>query len=130
VLAGIAAAALATASLTLLLNSSAFDAARWRMGEQATRAGFAADTVDAGMEWVGYHASGIANVGAIGPPDQTWYSAWWPSFRQCALVSSSPLNIAGFQLESAETDAYLLLFITGPEEPLFLYRTSTSGCPA
>jgi hypothetical protein len=98
------------------------------MGDRAVNAGFAADTIDAGMEWVGYHATGTANVLAIGPPDEMWYSPRWASFRQCALVSSSLLSIAGFRLESADTEAYRLLLITGPEEPLYLYRVAKPGC--
>jgi hypothetical protein len=126
--AGIATAVLAAAAIVLLLNCDAFAAARWRMGEQAVKAGFAAGTVDAGMEWVGYHATGTATIGVIGPSDEMWYSARWASFRQCALVSSSLLNIAGFRLESADTEAYRLMLIAGPEEPLFLYRVAKPGC--
>jgi hypothetical protein len=129
VAAGIATLTLATSSLVLLLNSDAFDAARWRIGEQAVSAGFAPQTIDAGMEWVGYHATGTANINAIGPPGQMWYSAWWPSFHQCAMVSSSLLDIPGFQLESADLYAYRLLLVAGPESPLYLYRTSNPGCP-
>jgi 4-amino-4-deoxy-L-arabinose transferase-like glycosyltransferase len=127
--AGIATFTLATSSLVLLLNSDAFDAARWRIGEQAVSAGFAPQTIDAGMEWVGYHASGTANVEAIGPSDQMWYTTWWPSFHQCAIVSSSLLDIPGFHMESANLDAYRLLLVAGPESPLYLYRTSNPGCP-
>ena len=45
--------AVGDSSLVLLLNAAAFDAARWRMGDEAVRLGFAAETVDAGFEWVG-----------------------------------------------------------------------------
>jgi hypothetical protein len=127
--AGIAMATLAISSLVLLLNSDAFDAARWRVGQQAIDAGFAAETIDAGMEWVGYHATGTAQVNASVPSDQMWYSAWWPSFHQCAIVSSSPLDIQGFRLESARIDAYRLLLFAGPESALYLYRAPGPGCP-
>ena len=39
---------------------AAFAGARWRMGEEAVRLGFAPETVDAGLEWVGFHATGLA----------------------------------------------------------------------
>ena len=128
--AGIATAVLATSSLVLLLNSDAFDAARWRIGDDAVKAGFAANTVDAGMEWVGYHATGIANIHANARPGEMWYSAWWSSFHQCAIVSASLLDIPGFRLESARIDAYRLLLFDGPESPLYLYRVPGPGCPS
>ncbi len=119
---------LGASAFALLLNSSAFDAARWRMGEVAVARGFARQTVDAGMEWVGYHATGTANVFAPQTSAGTWYSAWWPSHRTCALVSSSLLNLPGFTLELADTQAYRLLLVGGPETPLYLYRVANPGC--
>jgi hypothetical protein len=127
--AGVALAVVGTAAAVLLLNSAAFDAARWAMGEEAVRRGLAADTVDAGMEWVGFHATGTADVGAQGPSTEMWYGAWWPSFHQCALVSTSLLDLPGARLETADTAAYRLLLVTGPESPLYLYRVPGSGCP-
>jgi len=126
--AGLATVILMASSLVLLLNSDAFDAARWRVGEQAVKAGFAAETVDAGMEWVGYHATGTANIHAVARSGEMWYSAWWPSFHQCALVSASLLDIPGFRLETADLEAYRLLLFTGDEEPLYLYRVANPGC--
>lgn len=123
------AATLACTSLALLLNASAFEAAGWRMGELAVKRGFAPGTVDAGMAWVGYYATGTADVGAAPSPSETWYDGWWPSFRLCAMVSSSPLDVHGFHLEAADTHAYRLLFFAGNEEPLYLYRVATPGCP-
>jgi 4-amino-4-deoxy-L-arabinose transferase-like glycosyltransferase len=120
---------LAVISLVLLLNSVAFDAARWRMGGLAVSRGFEPETVDAGMEWVGYHATGVATVKAEPTRTEMWYDAWWPSFRLCAIVSSSPLDLPGFGLEATDIDAYRLMFFAGPQEPLYLYRVSGPGCP-
>jgi hypothetical protein len=121
-------AALASTSIALLLNSDAFAAARWRMGEFAVSDGHAPGTVDAGMEWVGYNARGVAKVGAVPTPTEMWYDAWWPSFRLCAMVSSSPLALPGFQLEHADIEAYRMLLVDGPQEPLYLYRVAGPGC--
>jgi hypothetical protein len=119
---------LAATSVALLLNSDAFDVARWRMGEFAVASGHARNTVDAGMEWVGYNARGTADVGVVPTPREMWYDAWWPSFRLCAIVSSSPLDIPGFRLEHADIQAYRLLLFGGPEEPLYLYGVAGPGC--
>jgi hypothetical protein len=98
------------------------------MGELAVSRGFSADTVDAGMEWVGYHATGRATIGVAPGPTETWYDAWWPSFRLCAMVSSSPLNLPGFRLEAVETRAYRLLLVAGDEQPLYLYDVTGPSC--
>jgi hypothetical protein len=120
---------LAATSIALLLNADAFGAARWRMGELAVSRGLARETVDAGMEWVGYHARGLATVGASPTRTEMWYDAWWPSFHLCAMVSSSLLEIPDFRLEHADIDAYRLLLFDGPEEGLYLYRVAGPGCP-
>src|SRR4029077_17490287 len=113
---------LGLASLALMLNSFAFDAARWRLGEEAVTRGIPADTVDAGFEWVIFHATGLGDIHRNPTGRVMWYTAWWPSFHQCAIVSASLLDIPGFRLESANIDAYRLLLIAGPEAPLYLYR--------
>jgi hypothetical protein len=121
---------LGLASLVLMLNSFAFDAARWRLGEEAVTRGIPADTVDAGFEWVIFHATGLGDIHRTPTGPVMWYTAWWPSFHQCAIVSGSLLDIQGFRLESAHIDAYRLLLFAGPEAPLYLYRVPGPGCPA
>jgi hypothetical protein len=117
-------------SLVLTLNSNAFGAARWRMGEELVRRGFRPESIDAGIEWVGYYAPGTAVPNTpIRDPSQMWYDAWWPAFRPCAMVSSSPLNLASFRLETTDIAAYRSVLIAGPETPLFAYRISGIGCP-
>ena len=97
-MAGALVAVNAIVSLTLLLNAAAFDGARWRMGDEAVRRGFAAETVDAGFEWVGFHATGLAELRALREPSMTEYAVKFPSFRQCAVASSSPLDFPWFTL--------------------------------
>jgi hypothetical protein len=126
---GILTAALAWTSSALLLNAFAFDAAGWRMGELAVERGFAPQTVDAGMAWVGYYATGVAQLGAQPTPSENWYDAIWPSFTPCAMVSSSMLDVPGFHLMAAEINAYRLFLFDGLQEPLYLYRIETPGCP-
>ena len=122
-------AGFAAASILVLVNGDAYDAARWRIGERAVALGFDPGTIDAGLEWVEFHATGLASPNAWGPPYQTRYEAWWPSFRLCAMASASPLDRAGFTLVEAEPAAYRLLLFAGPQEPLYLYRVAGYGCP-
>ena len=49
---------LAVSAFVIAANSFAYDAARYRAGEAAVAMGYDARTVDAGYDWVGYHASG------------------------------------------------------------------------
>jgi hypothetical protein len=119
-----------TASVTLLLNADAFDAARWRMGEEAVRLGYAANTIDAGFEWVGLHATGLVDPKARPVPNLTSYASKFPSFHQCARASSSPLDLPGFTLLSTRPNAYRLLLIAGPKETLYLYAFAGPACPA
>jgi hypothetical protein len=118
-------ALLSVASLFYMLNSVAFDSARWRAGEWLVRAGLRPDQVDAGYEWVGYHAT------SQGDPirrtsTETFYRSWWPSLKQCGLVTSegpSPENA-----ELLQTITYELKLVVGPTEILYLYRSRSSDC--
>ena len=44
-------------------NSFAYDFARYRAGQAAVAMGYEANTVDAGLEWVGSHSDGIIRSG-------------------------------------------------------------------
>ena len=123
-------ALLAATSLALFLNSAAFDAVRWRMGDAAVELGFAPETVDAGFEWVGLHATGLANLTAPRAPSMTEYAVKFPSFHQCAVASSTPLDFPGFTLLVTRVRAYRLLLFAGPAEPIYLYRVANEGCPS
>jgi len=125
---GLLAVAAAT-SLALLLNEAAFDGARWRIGDEAVGLGFTADTVDAGLEWVGLHATGPVQLAARQVPNRTGYSVKFPTFQACAIVSSTPLDWVGVELVVKRFDAYRLLLVVGQSEPLYLYRVVRPGCP-
>ena len=122
-------AGLAVTSLVLLANANAFEAARWRMGELAVARGIPAGTVDAGLEWVAFHATGVATPYAQAPAGWSRYDAWWPSFRLCAMASTSPIDRADLSLIVADPAAYRLLLFGGPTEPLYLYRVAGADCP-
>lgn len=109
-------------------NSFAYDAARYRAGEAAVALGYPPGRVDAGYEWVGYHAGG-SEVAAAHEYGLMWYDDNWPSFRPCALLSNSPLDVAGYSLIREDRAAYRQLLFIGPAEPLFLYGATEGGCP-
>jgi len=85
--------------------------------------------VDAGLEWVGLHATGPVQLAARQVPDRTGYSVKFPTFHACAIVSSTPLDWVDVELVVKRFDAYRLLFVVGPSEPLYLYRVGRPGCP-
>ena len=112
-------------SLIFLLNANAFDAARWRAGEDLLRTGIPADTIDAGYEWMGYHATSSGDPTRRG--SQTpFYRNWWPAFRECGLVSSGTTDRRDAQLVG--TTEYALNLVSGPVETLYLYRVTGPGC--
>ena len=57
----------AVLSLTLLLNAIAYDVARWRIAEAQMANGIPAMSIDAGIEWLGYHATETADLQAPAP---------------------------------------------------------------
>ena len=121
-------AGLAATSLVLLVNADSFDAARWRMGERAVAHGIAPGAVDAGLEWVAFHATGVAAPYAKAPPGWSRYDAWWPSFRLCGLVSASPLDRPDLTLIETDPAAYRRFLFAGRSQPLYLYRVAGSDC--
>jgi hypothetical protein len=119
---------LGAASVAYLLNSAAFDAARWRAGEALVQEGIPADSVDAGYEWVGYYASSVADFGHP-LPGLNWWEGLWPGFHRCGLVASESQDLPSTQLVAVDWAAYRLLLFVGPDEPLYLYRVTGGGCP-
>ena len=85
---------LALASLMITANSFAYDDARWRAGEAAVAMGYAPDTIDAGYEWVGFHANAHVNTvpAAYG---RTKYGNGLMASKPCAVVSNTPFECPG-----------------------------------
>jgi 4-amino-4-deoxy-L-arabinose transferase-like glycosyltransferase len=119
---------LAASAFVIAANSFAYDAARNRGGEAAVAMGYAAQTVDAGYEWVGYHASGIEDSSSAAVR-LNWYDDW-SSFLPCAVLSNSPLDLGTHRLIRIDRSAYLQYLFFGPTEPFFLYGALLDGCPA
>lgn len=123
----LAVAATATAAV---LNSDAYDGARWSAGQDAVRAGFPSSEVDAGFEWVGSHATATAkpNTSAAGAPaEETWYDQMFPGFRECAFLSGSVL--AEPSLVLMRTVTYNEIAFAGVEH-MYLYAVRSADCPS
>ena len=90
--------------------------------------GYDARTVDAGYEWVGYHASGAGKSGS-GTFGLSWYDDLLSSTSPCAVLSNRPLDNGAFRLIRVNRAAYLQYLFLGPGEPLYLYGAVMDGCP-
>jgi len=124
--ASLCALVLAVVSMSFLLNSASFDAARWTAGQRLMETGLRADQIDAGYEWVGYHATTQGDP-TLRTSTETFYGSWWPAFQRCGLVTSDPTPPADGRLIG--TLPYQLNLVTGPTEVLYLFRVSGPGCP-
>jgi hypothetical protein len=85
----VAVMAFAVVSLLVTLNSDAFDGARWRVAREA---GLPATTVDAGFEWVGFHATGVADANASGDATRPNWAMMDGQPAACVELTSSPLD--------------------------------------
>ena len=90
--------------------------------------GYDARTVDAGYEWVGSHGSGVRTHRA--PRRINWWDDIWASFRPCAFLSNSPVDLAGYRLVRVNASAYRQYLFFGPAQPLYLYGALTDDCRA
>jgi 4-amino-4-deoxy-L-arabinose transferase-like glycosyltransferase len=132
---------LAVSAFVIAANSFAYDAARWGEGEAAVALGYDARTIDAGYEWVGYHASGPGGQGG-GGRGQAWFEhLMWPA-PVCAIVSNSPSDSVetlldkgldrldrNYVLLRANRSAYRQYLFFGQAQPLYMYGALRAGCP-
>ncbi|HEY5474985.1 MAG TPA: hypothetical protein VIK32_17590, partial [Candidatus Limnocylindrales bacterium] len=107
---------LAASAFVIAANSFAYDAARYRAGEAAVAMGYDARTVDAGLEWVGTHASGLGNLGSAAY-GLAWYDDRLSTSRPCAVLSNTPLDLPAFRLIRVNQSAYLQYLFFGRAEP-------------
>ncbi len=119
---------LAISAFLIAANSFAYDAARYREGEATVRMGYDPGTVDAGYEWVGYHASLDGSL-YVPATDMIWSVDRWTLRDPCAVLSNSPLNDETLTLIRIKQSAYLQYLFFGPAEPLYLYGALSAHCP-
>lgn len=107
-------------SVALTANALAFDAARWKVAEQFVAAGVPADDIDAGLEWVGYHADSPAQKVATPDGDPAWYVAMFPGSRACVTVAASRLD----GRQPSATYSYPTFAVFGHSELAVYHRRS------
>ncbi len=119
---------LGVSALLIAANSFAYDTARWHQGETTVAMGYDPGTVDAGYEWVGYHAVG---PGPSGPNDfhLTWYDNSLLRTPPCVVLTNSRPDGDRWKLISVTKSAYLAYLFFGPPEPLYLYGADSAACP-
>jgi hypothetical protein len=121
-------AAAGALTVALTANSAAFDSARWSAGQSLVRSGLAPNAVDAGFEWVGAHATTVANLQQpfTGKGAMDWWTKWFAHPQICAVVATSRLTTPG--LELIGTRQWNLLLAASPER-LWIYRLTVCGIP-
>lgn len=112
------AAILASFSLVLTAATYSYDSARWAAAEQLVSRGVPATDIDAGLEWVGTHASGRyhANLPAREDAD-AWYVRAFEGSRACYIIAGEPI----VRRTAVETFKYTALGWFGSAE-LYVYR--------
>ena len=98
-----AAGALALVGAVLAHDSGEYDGARWRAAERLVAAGADPQDVDAGLEWVGAHATGPRSL-ASGRVDvlHPYYELFFPR-RRCWVVSNERLDQRTHELTGTAT---------------------------
>jgi hypothetical protein len=129
-LAGVILAVSGCISVAMLANSVAFDAARWRLGEELVAGGAEPMSVDAGFEWLGQHASGTARLTAPLPEHGTRYSRLWAEYRRCFMLSVSALAWPHLELVDERRQGYRTFLLAGRWLPLYVYRWDCQAATA
>jgi hypothetical protein len=88
----VAVACLAATSAAITANALARDAAKWQAASSLVARGVAATDIDAGLEWVGYHASEPASRSSAHANALPFYMRYFERSRECYVVSVSPLD--------------------------------------
>ncbi len=94
----VAAGGLAFVGAVLAHDSGEYDGARWLAAEQLVAAGADPQDIDAGLEWVGAHATGPRSL-AEGRVDllHPYYELFFPR-RRCWVISNEPLDPDAYEL--------------------------------
>lgn len=109
----------AATSTAITANALAFDAARWRAASSLVAQGIPPNNIDAGFEWVGYHASQPASWSSSHADGLGFYMRMFEHSRECYVVSASPLD--GLLPDSSSQ--YRTYALVGSSK-LWVYRVS------
>ncbi len=102
-------AGLAAVSLLLCANALARDAAVWGAADTLVARGIPATSIDAGLDWVGYHATTPARGGPRGEDSlQGFWEPMFPRSQACYEITVRPLpGLTPFERVSYRTYAVL-----------------------
>lgn len=107
-LAGAATAVLATLSVRLTVHTDQRDHAVWHAAQRVAAAGVPADTINAGLDWDGTHAT--VPVDRLHHREHAYLGQAWtgmfPSSTDCYIVSVSPLGHFYLTLVEHEAQGY------------------------
>lgn len=78
----------AVLGLAFVIESAAYDGARWAAATRVARSGVPATAIDGGAEWVGFHAR-TPVIRHSGPSPTAW-AAMFRDVRTCYLISIEP----------------------------------------
>ena len=108
-LAAVPLAGLAAVSLFQCANAQARDAAIWGAADGLVARGVPATSIDAGLDWVGYHATMPARGGPhAGDTFQGFWEPMFPRSQACYEITVQPLpGLAPFERVSYRTFAVL-----------------------
>jgi hypothetical protein len=119
----------------LMLNSFAFDSARWNAAKTLTKKGVAANKIDAGLEWVGWHSSDGALYRFIDPPEDTlkyWSFNSIFGTKPCFVLSkSNNLREDGGAITqewTIKSDYQYSTFLFFGQNKIFIYETKEINC--
>jgi hypothetical protein len=115
-------ALLAAVSLGITANALAFDAARWQAAARMQQQGISATDINAGLEWVGYHATEPAERRPVRPGTISRYMRMFQNSRECYVVSASQLP----NLNLLSTFEYRTYGLFGRSE-LWIYQPARCG---
>ena len=114
----------ATWGLHVVDFDAKFDGARWGIGKSLVARGYAPEEIDAGMQWVSYHALNIGLGAQQVPirPGRQWWTERYPEQRICVTVQSTesePKVPAGtinvWPVEALFGSNYFLVAKAGPD---------------
>jgi 4-amino-4-deoxy-L-arabinose transferase-like glycosyltransferase len=79
-------------AVPIMLNALARDTARWDAAEKVSLTDVPPMSIDAGLEWLGWHSADGVTEPRIEPvdPSVSWYSSLFADARRCIVVATSP----------------------------------------
>jgi hypothetical protein len=124
-------------STLLTLNSFAFDRARWDEGERLVNQGIAAEKIDAGLEWIGWHTPAGAQYRFKELPESAnnyWSSNKMFGNKPCYVLSRSN-DLANSSVDKNLTSTWKIVekvsfkkYVFFGSNSIYVYKTQETDC--